>query len=124
MKNSAVSRAQLPDKRYFRIGEVSALIGVDTHVLRYWETEFPRVKPRRARSGQRLYQRQDVELLLRIKQLLHEEGYTISGARKLLSATPKNKQPPAPAKMFTPGQLTEMKKELQGILGLLKKKQH
>jgi len=69
---------------YFRIGEVSHLVGVDTHVLRYWESEFSLIKPFRGKSKQRLYRRQDVENLLRIKGLLHDEGYTISGARKYL----------------------------------------
>jgi len=75
---------QIPDKIYFRIGEVSHLVGVDTHVLRYWESEFPLIKPFRGPSKQRLYRRQDVHNLLQIKQLLHDEGYTISGARKYL----------------------------------------
>jgi len=75
---------QIPDKIYFRIGEVSHLVGVDTHVLRYWESEFSLIKPFRGPSKQRLYRRQDVHNLLRIKQLLHDEGYTISGARKHL----------------------------------------
>ncbi|MBP8814960.1 MAG: MerR family transcriptional regulator, partial [Desulfobulbus sp.] len=72
---------QIPDKVYFRIGEVSDLVGVDPHVLRYWETEFATVRPYRGKSKQRLYRRQDVENLLLIKTLLHDEGYTISGAR-------------------------------------------
>lgn len=75
----------LPDKKYFRIGEVSTLLGVDAHVLRYWEKEFKIVKPYRGKSKQRLYRRQDVETLLNIRKLLHQEGYTISGARKLLA---------------------------------------
>jgi DNA-binding transcriptional MerR regulator len=74
----------IPDKVYFRIGEVSHLVGVDTHVLRYWESEFSMIKPFRGPSKQRLYRRQDVVNILRIKGLLHDEGYTISGARKHL----------------------------------------
>lgn len=84
MKRSIPDFQQIPDKIYFRIGEVSDLVGVDPHVLRYWETEFTRIKPFRGKSKQRLYRRQDVENLLLIKLLLHDEGYTISGARKLL----------------------------------------
>jgi len=76
--------AHIPEKKYFRIGEVSKIVGVDTHVLRYWETEFPRIRPRRAKSRQRLYRKKDVECLLMVKELLHEQGYTISGARKVL----------------------------------------
>ena len=84
MKQLTPKRNDIPDKVYFRIGEVSDLVGVDQHVLRYWESEFKVIRPRRAKSNQRLYRRQDVENLLLIKTLLHNEGYTISGARKLL----------------------------------------
>lgn len=86
MKQLTLGFPQIPDKIYFRIGEVSRLVGVDTHVLRYWETEFAIIKPFRGRSKQRLYRRQDVENLLRIKGLLHDEGYTISGARRFLKS--------------------------------------
>jgi DNA-binding transcriptional MerR regulator len=84
VKRSIPDFQKIPDKIYFRIGEVSKLVGVDTHVLRYWETEFTMIKPFRGKSKQRLYRRQDVENLLHIKVLLHDEGYTISGARKYL----------------------------------------
>jgi len=76
----------IPDKLYFKIGEVGKLAQVPTHVLRYWETEFKGIKPKRANSKQRLYRREDVELILRIKILLHEQGYTIAGARKLIES--------------------------------------
>ena len=75
----------IPDKKYFRIGEVSALIGVDPHVLRYWESEFSTIKPYRGKSKQRLYRHKDVRNLHQIKQLLYVQGYTISGARELLT---------------------------------------
>jgi len=75
----------IPDKRYFKIGEVSKLAGVVPHVLRYWESEFEAIQPDRARSNQRLYKREDVELILKVKSLLHEQGYTISGARHFLT---------------------------------------
>jgi DNA-binding transcriptional MerR regulator len=91
VKRSISDSPLIPDKVYFRIGEVSNLVGVDTHVLRYWETEFAFVKPFRGKSKQRLYRRQDVESLLRIKGLLHDEGYTISGARKFLKSQSHNK---------------------------------
>ena len=74
----------IPDKSYFRIGEVSRLFGVDAHVLRFWETEFASIKPFRGKSKQRLYRRQDVESLFQVKRLLHEEGYTIAGAKKAI----------------------------------------
>ena len=74
----------IPDKLYFKIGEVSSLLDLKPHVLRYWETEFDILNPGKAPSRHRLYRRTDVELLLQIKQLLHIEGYTIEGARKKL----------------------------------------
>ena len=77
--------SQLPDKLYFKIGEVSKLADVAPHVLRYWESEFSTIKPKRAGSKQRLYRRKDVELILTIKNLLHHQGYTIAGAKKLIS---------------------------------------
>lgn len=73
----------LPDKLYFRIGEVAELVGVEAHVLRYWETEF-KLRPHRSSSGQRLYRKSDLARFLRVRQLLHEEGFTIAGARKVL----------------------------------------
>lgn len=74
----------LPDKLYFRIGEVSDLVGVKPYVLRYWETEFGDIKPTKSKSGQRLYKKRDVEMLLRIKDLLYSERFTISGAKHRL----------------------------------------
>ena len=74
----------IPNKLYFRIGEVSDLVGVKPYVLRYWESEFSDIKPSKSKSGQRLYKRRDVEMLLRIRELLYEERFTINGARKRL----------------------------------------
>ena len=74
----------IPDKLYFRIGEVAELVGVEAHVLRYWETEF-KLRPSRSNSGQRLYRKSDLARFLRVRQLLHEEGYTIAGARKVMT---------------------------------------
>jgi DNA-binding transcriptional MerR regulator len=71
-------------KRYFRIGEVSRILGVEPYVLRYWETEFPQIKPRRADSNQRTYERKDLETIFEIKRLLYEEKLTIEGARQRL----------------------------------------
>jgi DNA-binding transcriptional MerR regulator len=76
----------IPEKIYFKIGEVCELVGVQAHVLRYWETEFPMLSPQKNRSGQRSYRRRDVEIALRIKQLLYEEMFTIAGAKKKLQA--------------------------------------
>jgi DNA-binding transcriptional MerR regulator len=77
-----ITEKGIPEKLYYRIGEVSRIVGVEPHVLRYWESEFPFLKPSRVVSKQRLYRRKDLEMLLRIKQLLYEEKYTIAGAKK------------------------------------------
>src|SRR5580765_8238919 len=74
----------IPEKIYFKIGEVCELVGVQAHVLRYWETEFPMLSPQKNRSGQRSYRRRDVEVALRIKELLYDEMFTIAGAKKKL----------------------------------------
>jgi DNA-binding transcriptional MerR regulator len=76
----------IPDKLFFKIGEVCELVGVQAHVLRYWETEFPTLQPQKNRSGQRTYRRKDVEMALRIKELLYEEGFTIAGAKRKLAS--------------------------------------
>src|SRR5215831_17799513 len=76
----------IPDKLFFKIGEVCELVGVQAHVLRYWETEFPTLQPQKNRSGQRTYRRKDVEMALHIKQLLYEEGFTIAGAKRKLAS--------------------------------------
>src|ERR1700721_10567 len=83
----------IPDKLFFRIGEVSQLVGVEPYVLRYWESEFPGLSPKKSSTGQRMFRRKDVELLLHIKHLLYNEKFTIEGARKALQTkvdkTPK-----------------------------------
>ena len=77
---------EIPEKLYFRIGEVSRLVGVEPYVLRYWETEFSALPPKKSGSGHRFYRRKDVELLLQIKQLLYDKRFTIEGARRNLEA--------------------------------------
>jgi DNA-binding transcriptional MerR regulator len=74
----------LPLKLYYRIGEVAGIVGVEPHVLRYWETEFRSIRPRKSRSGQRVYSRKDVDKLIRVRDLLYSQGFTIAGARKKL----------------------------------------
>lgn len=76
---------EIPDKLYFKIGEVSEITGIKPYVLRYWETEFP-LSPKKSRTGQRLYKREDIELVLEISRLLYQEGFTIAGARRYLSS--------------------------------------
>src|SRR5579862_6730875 len=80
----------IPDKLYFRIGEVASLCRLPAYVLRFWESEFPQLKPVKSSTGQRMYRRRDVESVLRIKQLLYEQGFTIAGARQQLRAETKS----------------------------------
>src|SRR5881275_660657 len=84
-----MSETVIPEKLFFKIGEVCELAGVQAHVLRYWETEFPMFAPQKNRAGQRTYRRRDVEMALRIKELLYDEQYTIAGAKKKLSTEPR-----------------------------------
>jgi DNA-binding transcriptional MerR regulator len=79
------SDIQIPDRQFFRIGDVAELLGVKPYVLRYWETEFPTVAPQKSASNQRVYRRTDVETLVRIRRLLYEEKYSIEGARKRIA---------------------------------------
>ena len=86
IRGNASTGAEIPDKLYFRIGEVSRLCDVPAYVLRFWESEFPQLKPHKGGTGQRLYRRRDVETALQIKSLLYDEGYTIPGARQVFKA--------------------------------------
>ena len=115
----------IPDKLYFKIGEVSELLGVEAYVLRYWETEFPVLSPKKSGTGHRLYRRKDVELLLRIKHLLYDKRFTIEGARQSLHSEAKAPKPARPSKrvqaeLFATDPLPDIRRELQEILQLLK----
>ena len=115
----------IPDKLYFKIGEVSELLGVEAYVLRYWESEFPVLSPKKSGTGHRLYRRKDVELLLRIKHLLYDKRFTIEGARQSLHAearAPKAVRAPkrVQAELFSEDPLPDIRRELQEILVLLK----
>ncbi len=112
----------IPDKLYFRIGDVAKLCGVETYVLRFWETEFPQLRPNKSGTGQRLYRRREVELAMRIKKLLHEEGYTIAGARQLLAQemrVSKARQMPLIEGAAVDAKLQHLRKELRELLGIL-----
>src|SRR5689334_24336216 len=104
----------IPEKLYFRIGEVARLCRLPAYVLRFWETEFPQLKPIKSSTGQRMYRRKDVESVLRIKQLLYEEGFTIPGARQHLRTEVKSdtKQSPLP---FPVRSAPELKYIRQGL---------
>lgn len=111
----------IPDKLYFRIGEVSRLCGLPSYVLRFWETEFNQLKPSKSGTGQRMYRKIDVESVLRIKKLLYDQGFTIAGARQQLRAETKRKQSPLPFAVPTPGrgELKQVRQGLREILGIL-----
>src|SRR5271170_5685715 len=125
-------RPEIPDKLYFRIGEVSRLAGIKPYVLRFWETEFSSLGPKKSGKGHRLYRRKDVELVLEIKRLLYDNRYTIEGARKYLdsrsrelgaraaAASAAKLSPPQPA-LFGDSALSleAIRKELTEILELL-----
>ena len=111
----------IPDKLYFRIGEVSGLANTKPYVLRYWETEFPSLKPVKSATGHRLYRRPDVEMVFEIRRLLYEEGFTIEGARKYLagkSTTVAEAKPACPSKL-SDTQINAIKRELRGILTIV-----
>ena len=114
--------SEIPDKLYFRIGEVARLCEVPAYVLRFWESEFPQLKPNKGGTGQRLYRRRDVEMALRVKTLLKEEGYTIPGARAVLKSEFKQKEPQLsliPTGAADAKQLRALRRELEAVLGML-----
>lgn len=114
----------IPDKLYFRIREVSELTQTKPYVLRYWETEFPTLRPVKSKSGHRLYRRADVEMVLEIKHLLYELGYTIPGARKRLSNHPQasGEQKNLFRSTLEDSELKAIRRELQGVLTILSRK--
>ncbi len=114
----------IPDKLYFRIGEVARLCGVEAYVLRFWESEFPQLRPNKSGTGQRLYRKRDVEMAMRVRHLLHEEGYTIAGARQLLAHEAGKSK--APQLSLLPGnspavqaKLERVRNDLRELLGIL-----
>jgi DNA-binding transcriptional MerR regulator len=135
---ASIGMGSIPDKLYFKIGEVKKITGIEPHVLRYWESEFKIIRPQRATSKQRLYRRVDVENILTIKKLLYEDGYTVPGARKFLTANKGKKAKPAktaakqktarearpstvPSKK-TRSMLKDMKEDLLALREMLEKK--
>ena len=114
---------EIPDKLFFRIGEVSNLLGLEAYVLRYWETEFPSLAPKKSGSGHRLYRRKDVELLLKIKHLLYEKRFTIDGARQYLHDETRQahqKETKQEQQELFSDPLPEIRKQLADILKLMK----
>jgi DNA-binding transcriptional MerR regulator len=112
----------IPDKLYFRIGEVAELCQLPTYVLRFWETEFPQLKPTKSSTGQRMYRRRDVENVVTVKRLLYDEGFTIAGARERLKAEarPSKTQNPLPfPKKNSKDGIRRVRQGLQEILQIL-----
>lgn len=111
----------IPDKLYFRIGEVADLCRLPAYVLRFWETEFPQLKPVKSSTGQRMYRKRDVESVLRIKRLLYEQGFTISGARQQLRSETKSDKTQAtiPFPARSAAELQHIRQGLREILSLL-----
>ncbi len=123
MAQPRTGTGKIPEKLYFKIGEVSEIVGVDPHVLRYWESEFKVIKPQRASSKQRLYRRMDVENILRIKELLYDKGFTIAGAVKALKQEKKEPiQAEKKSDSVNSKVITDLKKELLDIKKLLENK--
>jgi DNA-binding transcriptional MerR regulator len=133
MSKSAAAKASteagkatsLPDKLYFRIGEASRLLGLPPHVLRYWETEFPSLAPKKSPGGQRMYRRKDLELLLMIKHLLYDQKFTIAGARQWLAQQSRRRKTaadPAQGRLFGDpvALLEEIRRELIELMEMLK----
>jgi len=115
----------IPEKLFFRIGEVSKLCSLPAYVLRFWETEFPQLKPNKSNTGQRLYRRKDVENIVRVKKLLYEEGYTINGARQFIKAESKRDRSQSALPFATPTpspELHSIKQGLRDVLGILSAK--
>jgi DNA-binding transcriptional MerR regulator len=130
MEDLAAKRSpdpEIPNKLYFRIGEVAKLAGIKPYVLRFWESEFGTLGPKKSGTGHRLYRRKDVELVLEIKRLLYEKRFTIEGARKVLETKPKRgavkaTPPRGQAELFTATSALyqELRRELKDILEILK----
>ncbi len=136
-ENNSASAApqEIPDKLYFRIGEVARLAGIKPYVLRFWETEFPSLGPKKSGTGHRLYRRKEVEMVLEIKRLLYEKRFTIEGARKFLETRGKTETARAPkaakpakkvqTELFAAGPMLDtfiqdIRKELRAIAEMLK----
>ncbi|MBI2891693.1 MAG: MerR family transcriptional regulator [Nitrospirae bacterium] len=111
---------RLPDKMFYRIGEISRYTGLEPHVLRYWETEFEQLAPNKSGSRQRLYRRQDVDLILKIKGLLYDQGYTIQGAKKALGRARARNADAPPLPEAVREDLRSLRREIESLVEILK----
>jgi DNA-binding transcriptional MerR regulator len=105
----------IPDRLYFKIGDVARICGLETYVLRFWESQFPQLKPNKSGTGQRLYRRRDVEMVLEIKRLVHDEGYTIPGARQALEQASPRRNPQSALPL--PADRAERRDKLAAMIG-------
>ena len=126
---ATASAPEIPDKLFFRIGEVSTMLGLEAYVLRYWETEFPMLQPIKSPSGHRLYRQEDVDMVLKIKRLLYDEGFTIAGARRHLrdgGADPEASAPIPPGhgatQLLNRKMLLDLRDSLRAFLTLLERR--
>ena len=117
MENYPPPRNKIPDKLYFKIGEVTAIAEVAAYVLRFWESEFTVISPKRTEAGQRLYRKSDIESILLIKHLLYDKKFTIQGARNYLKTVSKQKKEPAAS--APPPSIDEIRADLRKIRSLL-----
>ncbi len=113
MQNQKPFHTEIPDKLYFKIGEVSRISGLPCHVLRFWESEFKKIRPRRTASGQRSYTRKDIETIIEIKHLLYDKKFTLEGARRFLNTKRRT------GSRLEKGFLEDLKTELQSIRDML-----
>ncbi len=119
------TRRELPAKLYYRIGEVASIVGVEPHVLRYWETEFRSIRPQKSAKGQRIYSRRDVETLLKVKELLYSHRFTIAGARRKLREGGLEPAPPEHAPSADAQRMRETLLEIRGeLLALMQEFEH
>jgi len=119
-----VSQTELPDKLFFKIGEVAQLVGVKPHVLRYWESEFPALRPMKTRGAHRMYRRRDVELAVLLRRLLHQEGLTVAGAKKRLKELGRHRvqsepDPEAVREVSLRAEFLALRKQLTDLLAAL-----
>jgi DNA-binding transcriptional MerR regulator len=115
-RKRATDSPSIPDRLYFKIGDVARICGLETYVLRFWETQFPQLKPNKSGTGQRLYRRRDVEMALEIKRLVHGEGYTLVGARQALEQLHRG-QGPQTALPLAPGEPGKRRDKIAAAIG-------
>jgi DNA-binding transcriptional MerR regulator len=118
MGSDSHSDSNDPERLFYKISEVSAITGLEAYVLRYWESEFPTLRPQKSRGGQRIYQKKDIEAVLKIKQMLYEKGFTIAGARKAMASRNGGSSETA-AQPLSKGFIYRLRGELAEILRIL-----